>query len=549
MRTSGRPGESLLVWAFATVGSLAFLLAGPYSNYGAAGLLDPWFYTGYFTNFSYLVRQFGPTYFVSRLPWILPGVAAFRVAPPEVASVMLNLAIVAVSAVSLYWAVRWHYGRPAGIAAAVMLAANPYFMSTVGWDYPDGPAIAYALAGLAFAVRPHGARLKNIAICGVLLALSGLTNMSGGPMILGVVAIALLHRRSTPREVIRECCYLAAGAAAVTLALCPVSQLLFGRWTYFYWQVYQTIQTFGNHGFLDKMWGSGGGFLLTAYRLFAPALLLFIGPVVILLAPALMLTIRPEVIARAGLGRLARAAYSGLAVCVTLYAFEDFVLHGAALRVPYHSSYMLAPLFFLAGVLIGECGVSRAAAGLAAAVALILPWLKFPRSWLLLEVCGVVLLAAFLLRRMHAVILAVVLFLSPAMDQTCSAAWDVRNVDTFRHLMSLQSALKPQIDPVRRVRFWFDRDEPPFAFYNSASSLYLWMQADFTRDLPSWPDSELRKQLPPNATLVHLTLHPERLPSREQLLATRGVRVANERRWSMDYGGQTLHVILQDVIE
>src|SRR5215831_5031319 len=116
MRASGSPAESLLAWVFATVGSLLFLLAGPYSNYGAAGLLDPWFYTGYFTNFSYLVRQFGPTYFVSRLPWILPGVAAFRVAPPEAASVLLNLAIVTVSAVSLYWAVRWHYGRPAGIA-------------------------------------------------------------------------------------------------------------------------------------------------------------------------------------------------------------------------------------------------------------------------------------------------------------------------------------------------------------------------------------------------------------------------------------------------
>jgi hypothetical protein len=210
---------------------------------------------------------------------------------------------------------------------------------------------------------------------------------------------------------------------------------------------------------------------------------------------------------------------------------------------------MLVLLFFLAGVLIGECGVSGAAAGLAAAVALALPWIKFPRSWLLLAVCGVALLAAVLLRRMHAVILAMVLFLAPAMDQTCSAAWDERNVETFRHLMTLQSALKPQIDPARRVRFWFDRDEPPFPFYNSASSLYLWMQADFTRDLAAWPEAELRKQLPPNGTLVHLTLHPERLPSRVQMLAARGVRVANERQWTMDYGGQTLYGILQDVIE
>src|SRR5690242_9716994 len=88
-----RAPESLVAWLAASLGGLAFLLLGPYSNYGPAGFLDPWFYTGYFTNFAYLVRQFGPTYFVSRLPWILPGLAAFAVAPPETASVLLNLAI------------------------------------------------------------------------------------------------------------------------------------------------------------------------------------------------------------------------------------------------------------------------------------------------------------------------------------------------------------------------------------------------------------------------------------------------------------------------
>src|SRR4051812_6857862 len=103
-------GERLYVAVAATVGSFLLLLAGPYSNFTAPGYLDPWYYFAYFTNFSYLVHTYGPNYYVARLPWILPGLLAFRLAPPEAASVLLNAALMTISAIALYWAVRWHYG-------------------------------------------------------------------------------------------------------------------------------------------------------------------------------------------------------------------------------------------------------------------------------------------------------------------------------------------------------------------------------------------------------------------------------------------------------
>ena len=127
----GRVSESAWVLIAVSAGALLFLLLGPFSNYGPAGFLDPWFYTGYFTNFSYLLRHVGNTYYLSRLPWILPGLLAFRLAPPEAASVALNTAIVTASAVALYWTVRWHYGRWCGMLAAVVLVASPHFMATV----------------------------------------------------------------------------------------------------------------------------------------------------------------------------------------------------------------------------------------------------------------------------------------------------------------------------------------------------------------------------------------------------------------------------------
>ncbi|MBS1859027.1 MAG: glycosyltransferase family 39 protein [Acidobacteria bacterium] len=539
-----RARESLLVWLAAAAGSLLFLLLGPYSDYGPAGYLDPWIYTGYFTNFSYLVRHIGPTYYVSRLPWILPGIAAFHLLPPEAASVLLNLLIVTAAAGSLYWAVRWHYGPPAGFLAAVLLATNPYFLSTVCWDYPDGPAIAYAFAALAFAVRPRGAPRRNSALTGVFLALSGLTNMAAGPMILAVAGVALYRRRSW-----RDSFALCAGAAAAVAALCPVSQLLFGRWTYFYWQVYQTIATFGNHGFLSAMWGSGPGFLLIAYRLFAPVFLLVLAPLCA---------------ARAGAGRtnpVLRPAYLALLLCLALYAFQEFVLHGVALRVHYTSSYLLVPAFFVAGALAGECALSRGQAAAIAAFATLLPFLhrelaRISSPWTALLLTGAAAAAALLLPRLApagCALMAVALFLSPALDSSTGYAWDQsfpvngRNADVFRHLMTLEARLKASIDPARRARFWFDRDEPLAPFYDSAESLYLWMHADFTAGLASWPDGELRRQLPLNATLVHLTLHPERLAERNRLLASRGIRAANQRSWSMPYRGYTLQVILEDV--
>src|SRR3954453_9704756 len=89
--------EVAAVAGASALGSLLLLLLGPYSNFSPAGYLDPWFYTGYFTNFSYLIHHYGLNYFVSRLPWIIPGLVAFQMAPPETASVLLNAAIMTVS--------------------------------------------------------------------------------------------------------------------------------------------------------------------------------------------------------------------------------------------------------------------------------------------------------------------------------------------------------------------------------------------------------------------------------------------------------------------
>jgi hypothetical protein len=528
--------ERVAVAGAASAGSLLFLLFGPYTNFGGAGFLDPWFYTGYFTNFAYMMHHYGQNYFVSRLPWIIPGLLAFRAAPPETASVLLNAAIVTVSLIALYWAVRWHYGRAPAVLACCALATNPYFISTVSWDYPDGPAIAYAFAGLAFAVRPHGNPAWNTVRAAIFLTLSGLTNLAGAPMVVSILVFVFWRHRHAPREWKTDALRLAAGAAGTVLVLCPVAQVLVGKWTFFYWQIYQAMHTFGNPGFLDKMWGTGTAFLLTASRLFAPVFLLAAGPILL---------------RRQKASEVAWPAWLSLGVCLALYTIQEFAAHGVALRVPYHSSYLIVPLFFFAGVLLGEMGKLAPRWTVAAAIlAIVLPFgedllARTLPAWPALLALG----AAAVIARgpWRQLCMVAMLFLAPGLDPSINYMWDRpagNNLRVFRSLMALQDYLKSAVDPARKVQFWFDEDEGS-PIYHSAESLYLWTHRDFTEDLAAAPAEKIREELKPNATLVHLTMHPERLEARRKLLAGRGIATGNERSLRLPW----TTVVLQDVTD
>jgi hypothetical protein len=457
--------------------------------------------------------------------------------------VALNTAIVTASAVALYWTVRWHYGRWCGILAAAMLAASPHFLATVGWDYPDGPAIAYGFVALACAMRPHGNRARNTILAGVFLALSGLTNMAGAPMIVSIAAILLWRQRRDRRELSREAVRIGVGAGLTVLVFCPVSQVLFGRWTYFYWQVYQTMHIAGS---LAALWGTGAGFLLSAPQLFAPIFLLLIGPLL-----CRGRTLRPAI----------REAWLSLFICFALYTVQEFVLKGAALRVHYHSSYLIVPTFFCAGAFLGELwnGSTWPVVAMAASAVALPVWWRAAnpsvtqgQTWIVL---GVIFAAAAILasgarRSAVSCLLVAALFCAPAFDGAISYVWDRpvapygRNVEVFRSLMALQTYLKSAVDPRRKVRFWFDDGEPFHDFYNSAESLYLWMHHDLTRDLSSASPDTVRAELAPNVTLVHLTLYPDRFRERRALLASRGIATSNRREWN---GPAGLHVVLEDV--
>jgi hypothetical protein len=552
------------MWLALFAAELLWLAFGPLAVYAPVGFIDPWLYTGYFRNFAYLLLHRGFTYYVSRLPWIIPGRLAFSIASPEFASLLLCAAIVTVSAISLYWAIRWHYGQVPGIIAALALITNAYFMTAAGWQYPDGAAIAYAMVAMALYLRPRGSPGWNGFLAAIALTLSGFTNMAGAPMILSLLMIPLLRWRRSAKDLVRQSLCALAGVAVTTILLMAVSKNVFGDARIFKPQFDQFLYTRDHPTYLTHMWGSGPGFLPTSMRLFMPAFLLVFGLV-------LLIAVRKPAAA-------AWPCYLALLICCSLYTFQEFALNEATLRVPYASSYMLVVVFCFAGVALGELwkhteSTGTAAIVAAAALGMLTVMLPFaysrwpplvehaPEIWLRLVSVGVAGIGlAVLIRwpkpRLQYATCALVLFAisaGPGRDVHLYSGlreWKIlpgssffQAPRAFQSLMRLQDYLTSNVGMQRDLVFWCDDDERLNGLFTSAAALYLNSCFDVTSELSSGSG----RLFPGNTTVVNLTTHPEHLPKRIQLLASREVGVENERHIELSYAGIPVTVALQDL--
>lgn len=526
-------------------------------NYATAGYVDPWIYTGYFTNFSTIQQLFGERYYFSRLPWTIPGVLMFHVFTPAAASLLLNTCLVAACVISLYFAVRWHYGTVPALLTSLALATSPSLQSAVGWDYPDGPAIAYGFIAAAFALRPHGRPAVNTILMAMFLALSGYTNMSGAPMILSVLVFPLWRQRHSITEFAREATYIVVGVAGTTMALLPVSRLMLGYWPFYRKQIDLAQYEMGTPGVLSGMWGSGNDFLPAAYRLFPPAFLLVFGLAVLLVA-------RKST-------PVARSAYAALATCCGLYCYQEFVLHGVALRVHYHSVYLVVPTFLLAGVLLGELWrdggwkYEGIVAGALALFVLTLPFVADARRddvfgvilWSNMAIAGTVCLvllagwrkAPAVFRAPLALLLATLLFAGPVRELNPLRSAQPHNRDDFDTLMNLQAVLISSKPAKSETIFWVDKGEIHEPLFVSTQALWTSGAEDLTKYLTTASPEDLRVRFQRNPTVVHLTDHPEKLAERLKLLDSRGVHYENHRQWIVRTGPSQFYVAAEDMTD
>lgn len=565
--------RSAVVFPASFGAALFFFLAGPYSNFGAPGYLDPWIYTGYFMHFSYLVQHYGINYYVSRLPWIVPGLLMFKVATPAVASVILNALIMACGATAVYFIVSWHYSALPAMLACIALVTNPYLVSAISWDYPDGPAIAYAFLALACFLRPGRGAVPYSLLGGVCLALSAYTNFAALPALAGILAIPLWRHRRSLREFGREALYVICGVLFVTLVLAAVARGMIGTYYFFLPQIEMIRYARTHPEYLANMWGTGYAWIPAAYRLFPALFLLFLGGVLF--------------VRRRKCSRAYGEGYLCLAVTCALFCIFEFYFHNVGLRVAYCSTYMMAPLLAFGGLFIGELLSSRRKVPAflmsvttwiaVAAFGMALPFyyaltgpagLSPGQAWTALLIIGVVAAICAAIARSHQLFLFALtcclwfsgLFFGPAWDGSLGYIWLKGNAAVFQSVMDVARLVDSGVAPDRIVRFWYDLDEParPVAnlgrtkvayFFDSAYSLYLWGYFDFTKQLPAGPPGEIRRLVNAHTTFVHLSVNADETPRRAKLLAGRGIVTGNERRWILPSVYGNVYVVLQDVLD
>lgn len=544
------------------VAVLVWLDLGPFAIYPHTGFIDPWFYTGYFTNFSYLLAQRGFTYYVSRLPWILPGRAAFKIAGPELGSLLLCAMLVMVSGISVYWMVRWYYGHAPALLAAVALITNAYLMSAMGWQYPNGAAIAYASVALALYLRPHGKQTWNQSMAAAALTLSLFTNVAGAPMIVSLFLIPLWRCERSVKGLGRLLLSTLLGAAVAAALLCGISKGELGDARILKPQLDIWLTALNNPTYLSDTWGSGPQFLGTATRLFTPIFLLIFGPIFLRATP------KPA--------PPAWPVYFSLFACCSLYAFQEFGLNRAGLRVPYVSCYMMVLVGCFIGILLGELWKSGLPEGRALRVALaflaiVLPFvynemqrrpLQFPVIWTILVCVGVVAIALVipasrrgpLARYAVCALLLVAVSLGPGTDDLSSGLGEQSSIhgsnlsagpraEAFRCILSIQDYLTSNTVPEWKLVFWADQDPTLDGLFRSAEALYVTGDSNLTQELTSGTG----RLYPYNTTVVQFTAHPELLAEHTRLLAARGIGIDYDRRREFSYDGKTFTVALLDL--
>lgn len=196
---ASRGASTARMWLLegAVLAAMALVAGGAYAfadtaRFNPPNATDPWIYTGAMWNLDYLYRFFGDTYYLSRLPWIIPGYLLNQILSTRESFIALHVAFALTAAVSGFLVARRVYGRTAAFAAFGALVTSLLFYDAYSTDYPDGAQITFLLVALAFAVFAYGGsrpRLK-LALAGFFTAAAVCTNLFAGLL---VAALALLY--------------------------------------------------------------------------------------------------------------------------------------------------------------------------------------------------------------------------------------------------------------------------------------------------------------------------------------------------------------------
>lgn len=459
---------------------------------------DPWFYLGYFRNLLEFKRDlFYGFYYGSRLPWILPGSVVHSLFPPLAANAMLHLAVHSTATLSLFSILVMTTGRRIAFLATMVFAVNPWLWAATGWDYVDGPGIAYCLLAMALLTRAAAGpnRRWTLAAAGIAIALLVYTHLlwvTFVPLLaVWYAGLSWAWRRVPPlRPVLDLVRWGGAGFALVTVVFCGVNYLLDGRFWFYAPSVARAQLLSKNFMFVRSIRWQNGELVPWLW----PAVAGVLTALAVLPAYLRKGAVRPNA---AGL----LAAAQLLAACAYMGYLQA---HGTTVLGHYpYTSYLLPFIFLVMGMAFWPAAQTMGVRqyvllSAAAAAAFAVVWhdpgdqsiqpSQALVRWALVAAVGTLAAALFWRKRELAPWLAMagfVAFTHIAVGHTVyMGGVNLHGSrEQYRRIMHAHQ----RIDAARNgspVRFWFDKTEPLYHEYHGLNAIYL---AEFSRLSDTFP--------------------------------------------------------------
>ncbi len=437
---------------------------------------DPWFYLGYFRTLVDFQRDLFPGFHAgTRYSWILPGWLVHSLLPPVAANFVLHLTVHSVAVLSLFFILRAVSGVRAAFLSAMLFSLHPWLWAATGWDYVDGPGIAYCLLTLALLTRAARSRPGKVilALAGVALAAMLYTNLSWTTVapLLPLYYVAMVAARQ-PSGVLRplliELLWLCGGFAIVTAIFAVVNYWLAGS----FWFLGPAISTARNYG-ANWRWPAG----IWRDGLLGPWLWFSVG------ASATAILLLPIRLGRGAVRKcVPELLFSGL-LFFTLGTMAYMQYRGVTVLGPYFYASHLLPFVFLvigssyfqaASDMTPRAYLATCCIGCAVFAAM---WYE-PERWALNELATIVAAASVLaialaLRRRKA---GVAFALGGFVLLTCGMASEAAGLHGTRAQYERVMDGRGRIEKIRHgnpVWFWFDEHDPYLADYFALNSTYL----------------------------------------------------------------------------
>jgi hypothetical protein len=223
--------------------------------YNPFGTIDPWLYTGVWTNFHQIYAALAGSYYTSRLPWIAPGLLANWLFEARTAAIVLHASYFLVGGVLFYVLCRrWFGAVPAAIGYVALIGSQMYF-NAHRWDYQEGGVLTYMIGAYAFALprtRSPWLRSASLFLGGASAAAMATTRVFDVIYLIGLplLYVAVLEDRGWAarlRRIVVDAAAFAVGFVAVLIVGGLASRAAGTEFWFFMPQIHVVQNTSGGY--------------------------------------------------------------------------------------------------------------------------------------------------------------------------------------------------------------------------------------------------------------------------------------------------------------